>query len=84
MIYEVCGKENLLGKSAIPRKEFYFIKVKDPSEKLSSRVFFCAQNESLLWCPVFKAASTSWILNLFNLMGLSENKTKELQNKYPG
>jgi len=67
LIYEVCGKENLLGKSAIPRKEFYFIR-----------------NESLLWCPVFKAASTSWILNLFNLMGLSENKTKELQNKYPG
>ena len=84
LVNEICTKEGLLGKAAITRKEFYYIKVNDFFTWIFKNRMFSLQNESVLWCPVFKAASTSWILNLFNLMGLGENKTKELKNKYPG
>ena len=42
------------------------------------------QNESLIWCPVYKAASTSWIKNLYSLIGLGPENETALDKKFPG
>ena len=36
----------------------------------------------LLWCPVFKAASTNWMLNIITMAGLTEQEKIKLENKY--
>ena len=33
---------------------------------------FLLERRSLLWCPVFKAASTAWMENFFRLTGMAE------------
>ena len=37
-----------------------------------------------MWCPVYKAASTSWIKNLYWLIGLDRKNITALNNKFPG
>ena len=39
---------------------------------------------SLLWCPVFKAASTNWMKNIITLGGVREQEAKLLEKKFPG
>ena len=39
---------------------------------------------SLLWCPVFKAASTNWMKNIITLSGATEREAKLLEKKFPG
>ena len=39
---------------------------------------------NLLWCPVFKAASTNWMKNIITLSGYTEQQAIFLQKKFPG
>ena len=39
---------------------------------------------NLLWCPVFKAASTNWMKNIITLSDCTEEQTKLLEAKFPG
>ena len=41
------------------------------------------QSKSLVWCPVYKAASTNWMHNLLHLGGKSEKEVEEIIKKYP-
>ena len=41
------------------------------------------QARSLVWCPVYKAASTNWCHNLLHLAGKTEDQVQELIKKYP-
>lgn len=43
-----------------------------------------SQDSSLLWCPVFKAASTSWMLHIITLSGNDKDRVRALKKKYPG
>ena len=36
-------------------------------------------NKRLVWCPVFKAASTNWMIHLLYLSGLNEKDIDELR-----
>jgi len=38
---------------------------------------------SLVWCPVYKAASTNWCHNLLHLAGKTEPQVQELIKKHP-
>ena len=37
---------------------------------------------NLLWCPVYKAASTNWMTNIITLAGLTEEERIKLEEKY--
>ena len=38
----------------------------------------------LLWCPIFKAASTNWMKNIVTLSGYSKKDAKYLEKKFRG
>ena len=50
---------------------------------VNRKEYYYLKNQSLLWCPVFKAASTSWIENLFTLQNLSSSRMVALEKKFP-
>ena len=43
----------------------------------------CPQSRSLVWCPVYKAASTNWCYNLLHLAGRTETEIKEIIGRHP-
>ena len=40
------------------------------------------QEHQLLWCPIYKAASTNWMKYLIQLSGLDERAVKRLERKF--
>ena len=40
------------------------------------------KSRNLLWCPVFKAASTNWMQNIMLLSGLSKVQIAKLEKQY--
>jgi len=48
-----------------------------PKEVNAEKLFVLKQRR-LVWCPVYKAASTNWMKNLPRLSGLSPNKVQKL------
>jgi len=55
--------------------------IKTAVKSLADRVFVM-QEYSLVWCPVFKAASTNWMKNIVHLANLGEMGEHALQKKY--
>ena len=41
------------------------------------------QSRSLVWCPVFKAASTNWMHNLLYLAGKNEFEVEQIMEEHP-
>lgn len=74
-VKEVCAK-NGLGPNAVPGTPKA---VKHPPTP-NYDIFYVDRTDQLAWCPVYKAASTSWLYNFLTLAGLSESyvrNTKE-------
>jgi hypothetical protein len=46
--------------------------------------FVLAQSKSLVWCPVYKAASTNWMHNLLHLAGKKEDEIRKIIADHPG
>ncbi|XP_023323409.1 carbohydrate sulfotransferase 11 isoform X2 [Eurytemora carolleeae] len=47
------------------------------------RHYYILKDKHLVWCPVFKAASTNWLYNLIRLSGRSEIELELLKKKHP-
>jgi len=50
---------------------------------VNSNYLYVLKSKSLVWCPVYKAASTNWMHNLIHLGGKSEKEVEEIIKKYP-
>jgi len=50
---------------------------------LQSGYLYVLKSQSLVWCPVYKAASTNWMHNLLHLGGKSEQDVENIIKKYP-
>lgn len=46
-------------------------------------VFYVLQRVELVWCPVYKAASTNWMHNLLYLAGLTDQQVEDIKAKFP-
>ena len=46
-------------------------------------IVFNLQKKSLVWCPVYKAASTNWMHNLLHLAGKTEEEIKRIMKDHP-
>ena len=42
-----------------------------------------SQDRSLVWCPVFKAASTNWMHNLLQLTGRNQFEIQQIMEEHP-
>merc|ERR1719370_667880 len=42
---------------------------------------FPLASRALVWCPVYKAASTTWAQHLFHLAGLTKEEIEEIQER---
>jgi len=51
------------------------------SRTLHTRVYYLPRTK-LLWCPVFKASSTNWMMNIITLSGISPVRRRLLEEKY--
>lgn len=74
-VKEVCKKYNL-GPLAKPGSR---PSIKHPPTP-NYDVFYFDRNDGLAWCPIYKAASTTWLYNFILLGGLSDSyvqNTKE-------
>lgn len=74
-VKEVCKKYNL-GPLAKPGSR---PSIKHPPTP-NYDVFYIDRNDGLAWCPIYKAASTTWLYNFILLGGLSDSyvqNTKE-------
>lgn len=49
--------------------------------KVDPYKLFVIKRRRLLWCPVYKAASTNWMKNLPRLSGLSTDQVQELNKE---
>ena len=49
---------------------------------LSNSFFDSRSTYNMLWCPVFKAASTNWMTNIITMAGLSQQQKIKLEKKY--
>ena len=45
----------------------------------SGEQLYLLWNKRLVWCPVYKAASTNWMFHMLYLSGLKEKDVEELQ-----
>ncbi|XP_045137165.1 LOW QUALITY PROTEIN: carbohydrate sulfotransferase 11-like [Portunus trituberculatus] len=73
-VKEVCARHGL-GPKAPPGTQ----KVKYPPTP-NYETFYIDRGDRLAWCPVYKAASTSWLYGFLSLAGISESymqNTKE-------
>lgn len=73
-VKEVCGRYGL-GPNATHKKP----RIKHPPTP-NHEVFYIDRPDLLAWCPIYKAASTSWLYNFLTLASLSESyvrNTKE-------
>jgi len=43
--------------------------------------FFPLASRALVWCPVYKAASTTWIQHLFHMAGLTQDEIDEIKGR---
>jgi len=50
---------------------------------VNSNYLYVLKSKSLVWCPVYKAASTNWMHNLLHLGGKTEEEVQEIIKKYP-
>eukprot|EP00092_Neocalanus_flemingeri_P016665 GFUD01018028.1.p1 GENE.GFUD01018028.1~~GFUD01018028.1.p1 ORF type:complete len:470 (+),score=128.33 GFUD01018028.1:311-1720(+) len=50
---------------------------------VSSKVMYAMKSKSLVWCPVYKAASTNWMHNLLHLAGKTEDEVKKIIKDHP-
>lgn len=44
-------------------------------------VFYIDKREELAWCPIYKAASTSWLYNFIKLGGVEESEVKNAKEQ---
>ena len=71
----MVGKQFSLAISHAMIPPIYYI-----SLPLLTNVF--RKSYKLLWCPVFKAASTNWMRNIITMAGLSDREKMKLEKKY--
>jgi len=50
---------------------------------VNSNVMYAMKSKSLVWCPVYKAASTNWMHNLLHLAGKNEEEVKKIIKDHP-
>jgi len=50
---------------------------------INPHVMFVLKERSLVWCPVYKAASTNWMYNLLYLAGRSDTEVEETKARHP-
>jgi len=50
---------------------------------INSNVIYVLQERQLVWCPVYKAASTNWMYNLLFLAGRSEEEVEATKARHP-
>ncbi|KAK4326838.1 hypothetical protein Pmani_002670 [Petrolisthes manimaculis] len=67
-VKEVCGKYGL-GPNATPGTKQTFKYPPTPTYE----VFYIDRVDGLAWCPIYKAASTSWLYTFLALGGISES-----------
>jgi len=85
-----------VNSSQLNSKENFDSKMKDRQERIHEtcedndlrqsthrKEFYHLKDQRFLWCPVFKAASTTWIRNLFQLADVGEGKLEMLEKKFP-
>jgi len=49
-----------------------------------SSYLYVLESRSLVWCPVYKAASTNWMHNLLHLAGKKEEEIEKIIKDHPG
>jgi len=50
---------------------------------LNSNVIYVLQERRLVWCPVYKAASTNWMYNLLFLAGRNDEEVEATKARHP-
>lgn len=53
------------------------------SSHVNTNVLYVLKSHSLVWCPVYKAASTNWCHNLLLLAGKTTQQIQTIMKKYP-
>eukprot|EP00092_Neocalanus_flemingeri_P032094 GFUD01034882.1.p1 GENE.GFUD01034882.1~~GFUD01034882.1.p1 ORF type:complete len:436 (-),score=99.92 GFUD01034882.1:116-1423(-) len=56
---------------------------KKSRQSLKYKVFYPLPRKSLVWCPVFKAASTNWMHNILHLAGKTEKDIEKIIQDHP-
>lgn len=74
-VQEVCGRHGI-GPHAPPGAP----KVKYPPTP-SYETFYIDRGDRLAWCPIYKAASTSWLHGFLSLAGISESYAKNTKEQ---
>ena len=80
---EVCNSTSEANRK-FNFRSFYVLKVKCENISLI-QIFLMTmiQSRSLVWCPVFKAASTNWMHNLLYLAGKNEFEVEQIMEEHP-
>ena len=80
LLREGCNKTESLRRKFNSRA-FYALPVSSllPSWPLTSS----SQDRSLVWCPVFKAASTNWMHHLLQLAGRNQFEIQQILEEHP-
>lgn len=71
---EMTARRKRLNKKCLTKKS---------RQILNNRVFYALPSRWLVWCPVFKAASTNWMHNLLHLAGRSEEEINRIVQEHP-
>merc|ERR1719427_2630386 len=50
---------------------------------INTNVLYALESRSLVWCPVYKAASTNWMHNLLHLAGKKEEDINKIIKDHP-
>ena len=50
---------------------------------VNSNCLYALESQSLVWCPVYKAASTNWMHNLLHLAGKTEEEMNAILAEHP-
>ena len=74
---EMKRRRNLMEKKCDEHEEMF----DDEEEKINTHKLYVLAKRRLIWCPVFKAASTNWLKNIPSLSGLSSQYIERLVAK---
>jgi len=74
-------KQLMMDRSNLLKKK---CSTKGNSPSINSNWMYVLESRSLVWCPVYKAASTNWMHNLLHLAGKKEEEIERIKRKHPG
>jgi len=57
--------------------------LKDYIGSITNTYMYVLESLSLIWCPVYKAASTNWMHNLLHLAGMNKTQIKKIIADHP-